>query len=148
MRFFLYFNTLECSNKKQFYLKVDVKAKGRREVSKWTGLFSGIIPGVISHAGAGCRKPKINTWVIYSHFLNYFSANDPFSCFSPQDKSCSATHLSPMVFFLKIIEPGNNQIMYPYSSPLHASLKKNFSLLLLLLLLHHHASVVAPGMNR
>lgn len=53
----------------QFYLEVDIKAKSRMEVSKWTGLFSGIIPGVISHTGAGYRKLKINMWVIYSHLL-------------------------------------------------------------------------------
>lgn len=117
-----------------------MKAKGRREVSKWTGLFSGIIPGVISHAGAGCRKPKINMWVIYSHFLNYFSANDPFCCFSPQGKSCSATHLSPMVLFLKIMEPGHNQIMYPCSSPLRASLKKKFLFITTVVITSSHIS--------
>lgn len=62
---------------------MDVKAKGRMNVSKWTGLFSGIIPGVISHTATGYRKPKTNMWVIYNHFLNYFNVKDVFSWFSP-----------------------------------------------------------------
>lgn len=67
MRFFIALQYARVFQQEQFYLKVDMKAKGRMEVSKWTGLFSGIVPGVISHTGAGCRKLKINMWVIYSH---------------------------------------------------------------------------------
>lgn len=67
MWFFTALQYARVFQQEQFYLKVDVKAKGRMEVSKWTGLFSGIIPGAISHTGAGCRKLKINMWVIYSH---------------------------------------------------------------------------------
>lgn len=81
--FFIALRHARVFQQEQFYLKEAVKAKGRMEVSKWTGLFSGIVPGVISLTGAGCRKPKINMWVIYNHFLNYFSTNDLFSYFSP-----------------------------------------------------------------
>lgn len=65
--FFIALQYARVFQQEEFYLKVDMKAKGRMEVSKWTGLFSGIIPGVIAHTGAGCRKLKINMWVIYSH---------------------------------------------------------------------------------
>lgn len=67
MIFFIALQYARVFQQEEFYLKVDMKAKGRIEVSKWTGLFSGIIPGVIAHTGAGCRKLKINMWVIYSH---------------------------------------------------------------------------------